>query len=120
MSRHHDALIGCRRGNDLAAGPARFLTEPTSNAEPADDTCAFAAARATRAFWISVRSGSAFSLRVPSFCRASNEDGQTLFDLSPTTEKDFFVVEGAGHYDMYYRPAYVIQAVDRLATFYSE
>ncbi|UIK04734.1 alpha/beta hydrolase [Neorhizobium galegae] len=46
------------------------------------------------------------------------EAGKRLFDLSPSAEKDFFVVEGAGHYDMYYKPEYVDQAVDRLATFY--
>lgn len=47
------------------------------------------------------------------------EVGQTLFDLSPALEKDFFVVEGAGHYDMYYKPEYVDQAIDRLVPFYS-
>lgn len=49
-----------------------------------------------------------------------HEAGQTLFDLAPTTEKNFFVVEGAGHYDMYYKPKHVNQAVDRLASFYSK
>jgi uncharacterized protein len=48
------------------------------------------------------------------------ETGQTLFDLAPTAEKNFFVVEGAGHYDMYHKPEYVDQAVDRLAPFYSK
>jgi hypothetical protein len=47
------------------------------------------------------------------------EAGQTLFDLSPTTEKDFFVVQGAGHSDMYYKDEHVNQAIDRLAPFYS-
>lgn len=46
------------------------------------------------------------------------EAGQRLFELSPSQEKDFFVVENAGHYDMYYMPIYVEQAVDRLAEFY--
>ena len=50
----------------------------------------------------------------------SFEDGKTLFELAPTTEKDFFVVEGAGHYDMYHKPEYVNQAIDRLASFYSK
>lgn len=50
----------------------------------------------------------------------SYEDGQTLFEQAPTTEKDFFVVEGAGHYDMYHVPEYVNQAVERLALFYSK
>lgn len=46
------------------------------------------------------------------------EAGKMLFERSPATDKDFFVVEGAGHYDMYYKPEYVEQAVDRLADFY--
>jgi fermentation-respiration switch protein FrsA (DUF1100 family) len=46
------------------------------------------------------------------------EAGQRLFALSPSTEKGFFVVEGAGHYDMYYKREYVDQAIDRLAPFY--
>lgn len=48
------------------------------------------------------------------------EAGERLFDLSPSANKDFFVVEGAGHYDMYYKPEYVAQAIDRLASFYSK
>ncbi|CAN7622636.1 hypothetical protein [Rhizobium sp. LjRoot258] len=48
------------------------------------------------------------------------EAGQRLFDLSPADEKDFFVVEGAGHYDMCYKPEYVNQAIDRLIVFYSK
>ena len=47
------------------------------------------------------------------------EAGHELFDLSPTSDKDLFVVEGAGHYDLYYKPEFVDQAVDRLARFYS-
>lgn len=48
------------------------------------------------------------------------EAGQRLFALSPATEKDLFVVEGAGHYDLYYKQAYVNQAIDRLAPFYTK
>jgi fermentation-respiration switch protein FrsA (DUF1100 family) len=48
------------------------------------------------------------------------EAGQWLFELSPAAEKDFFVVEGAGHYDMYYKPEYVNPAIDRLVPFYSK
>lgn len=48
------------------------------------------------------------------------ENGQTLFDLSPSSKKDFFVVKGAGHYDMYFKALYVDQAVDRLVDFYSK
>lgn len=46
------------------------------------------------------------------------EAGQRLFGLSSATKKDFFVVEGAGHYDMYFKSEYVDQAIDRLASFY--
>ncbi|WEK02973.1 MAG: alpha/beta hydrolase [Candidatus Devosia phytovorans] len=46
------------------------------------------------------------------------EGGERLFNLSPATAKDFFVVEGAGHYDMYYKPEYVSQAIDKLVPFY--
>lgn len=48
------------------------------------------------------------------------EDGQRLFDLSPSIEKDFFAVEGAGHYDMYYKPEYVNPAIDRLVPFFGK
>lgn len=48
------------------------------------------------------------------------EAGQRLFDLSPSKVKHFLPVDGAGHYDMYYKTPYVDQAVERLATFYSE
>lgn len=47
------------------------------------------------------------------------EAGQRLFDLSPASQKDFFVVEGAGHYEMYYKSEYVDPAIDRLATFFT-
>lgn len=47
------------------------------------------------------------------------EAGHKLFNLSPAAEKDIFVVEGAGHYDMYYKPEYVNPAIDRLAPFYA-
>jgi uncharacterized protein len=48
------------------------------------------------------------------------EDGERLFSLPPTSYKEFFVVEGAGHYDMYYVPEYVDQAIERLTLFYSK
>jgi uncharacterized protein len=47
------------------------------------------------------------------------EAGRRLFDLS-SRAKHFFEVEGAGHYDMYYKPEYVGPAVARLAEFFSE
>jgi fermentation-respiration switch protein FrsA (DUF1100 family) len=49
----------------------------------------------------------------------SFEDGERLFELA-RNEKDLFVVEGAGHYDMYHKPEYVTQAIERLVPFYQE
>lgn len=48
------------------------------------------------------------------------EAGHRLLELSSAADKSIFVVEGAGHYDMYYKPEYVSPAVDCLASFYSE
>ncbi|VVT09898.1 alpha/beta hydrolase [Rhizobium sp. EC-SD404] len=48
------------------------------------------------------------------------EAGQRLIELSPADDKDFFVVDGAGHYDMYYKPEYVTPAIDRLTPFYTK
>lgn len=47
------------------------------------------------------------------------EAGHLLLDLSPATEKNIFVVEDAGHYDLYHKPEYVDPVVDRLAQFFS-
>ncbi|MET0904513.1 MAG: alpha/beta hydrolase [Tardiphaga sp.] len=47
------------------------------------------------------------------------EAGHLLFDLSPASDKDIFVIEGAGHYDLYYKPEYVDQAIGRLAPFFA-
>lgn len=47
------------------------------------------------------------------------EAGERLFGMAPTTDKDLFVVDGAGHYDLYYKPEYVDPAIDRLAAFYA-
>jgi len=46
------------------------------------------------------------------------EAGQRLMELAPSTEKDLFVIEDAGHYDLYHRPDAVTRAVDRLVPFY--
>jgi len=46
------------------------------------------------------------------------EAGERLFALSPSADKAFYVVEGAGHYDLYYKPDYVDPAVERLAAFF--
>ena len=46
------------------------------------------------------------------------EAGERLFALSPSPDKAFFVVEGAGHYDLYYKPDYVDPAVAQLAAFF--
>ena len=48
------------------------------------------------------------------------EAGRRLFDLSLSKAKHFFEVEGAGHYNLYYKPEYVGPAVKRLADFFSE
>lgn len=47
------------------------------------------------------------------------EAGERLHALSPAADKAFFVVEGAGHYDLYYKPEYVGPAVDQLAPFFA-
>lgn len=47
------------------------------------------------------------------------ESGERLFGLSPAKDKDFYVVEGAGHYDLYYKPEYVDAAIERLISFYT-
>lgn len=48
----------------------------------------------------------------------SYRDGHELFRRA-AGEKDLLVVEGATHYDLYDRPAYVGQAVEQLAAFYA-
>jgi uncharacterized protein len=48
------------------------------------------------------------------------EEGARLFALSPAEHKDFFIVEGASHYDMYYKPEYVSQAIDKLVPFFEK
>lgn len=50
----------------------------------------------------------------------SYENGEDLFRRAKVKNKDFFVVEGAGHYEMYWVPEYVDQAVDKLAAFYAK
>jgi fermentation-respiration switch protein FrsA (DUF1100 family) len=47
----------------------------------------------------------------------SYDEGHRLF-AKATSEKDLLVIDGAGHYDLYDRPEYVQQAVERLVTFY--
>lgn len=47
------------------------------------------------------------------------EAGERLFGLARGI-KDFCVIDGAGHYDMYHQPDYLDQAVNRLASFYAE
>lgn len=47
----------------------------------------------------------------------SYADGLALWEKAPNA-KDFHVVEGAGHYEMYDEPAYVQEAVEVLDTFY--
>ena len=47
------------------------------------------------------------------------EDGKLLFERA-TNKKDMFVIEGAGHYELYDKDEYVDQAVERLDGFYTE
>ncbi len=49
----------------------------------------------------------------------SFDDGKRLFEQA-NNKKDLLVIEGAGHYDLYDKPQYVDQAVDRLESFYNE
>lgn len=46
------------------------------------------------------------------------EMGHRLFEMSPAVAKDIFVVQDAGHYDLYYKPHAVNAAVDKLVSFY--
>jgi fermentation-respiration switch protein FrsA (DUF1100 family) len=48
----------------------------------------------------------------------SYENGEDLFRRAKTV-KDFYIVDGAGHYEMYWVPEYVDQAVLKLASFYA-
>lgn len=48
------------------------------------------------------------------------EAGHRLLEQSPAKAKDIMVVEGASHYDMYYKPEYVDPAVEHLAGFYAK
>ncbi len=47
------------------------------------------------------------------------EAGRRRFVHSPAKDKDCHMVEGAGHYDPYYKPEYVDPAIDRLVAFYT-
>lgn len=49
----------------------------------------------------------------------SYQDGKTLWERARHKE-DFYVVEGAGHYELYDTPEYVAQAMSRLAPFYKK
>ncbi|MBR9762267.1 MAG: alpha/beta hydrolase [Rhodobacteraceae bacterium] len=48
----------------------------------------------------------------------SYDDGEALFAMAPASH-DFHVVEGAGHYDMYDKPPFIDEAVDKLDRFFS-
>lgn len=50
----------------------------------------------------------------------SYRDGFELFNKAASTKKNILVVPGATHYDLYDKPEYVDQAVDRLKEFYGE
>lgn len=44
----------------------------------------------------------------------SYRDGFELFDRVRSDKKDIFVVEGASHYDLYDKPEFVNQALEKL------
>ena len=48
----------------------------------------------------------------------SYDDGHLLWERARNTE-DLLVIDGAGHYDLYDKPEYLTQAVDRLKTFFT-
>lgn len=48
------------------------------------------------------------------------EAGKKLYELSPAKDKSFHAVEGAGHYDMYFVPKYVDEAIEKLVGFYKK
>ena len=48
------------------------------------------------------------------------ELGQRLYESAPGSDNHWFVVEDAGHYELYHEPEAVAAAVDRLVTFFSE
>jgi fermentation-respiration switch protein FrsA (DUF1100 family) len=50
---------------------------------------------------------------------AQYEAGMKLWELAPNPV-DLFVVEGAGHYEMYDEPGYVAQAIRRLTAFFTD
>jgi fermentation-respiration switch protein FrsA (DUF1100 family) len=50
----------------------------------------------------------------------SYRDGFELFDRARSEKKNIFVVPGASHYDLYDKPEYVDQAVEKLQVFYKE
>jgi fermentation-respiration switch protein FrsA (DUF1100 family) len=45
-------------------------------------------------------------------------DGKTLWERA-RNRRDFIVIEGAGHYEMYDKPEYVDQAIGQLTSFYN-
>ncbi|MFE5321883.1 alpha/beta hydrolase [Paenibacillus sp. NPDC056579] len=50
----------------------------------------------------------------------SYKDGHDLYNRAASEKKDLFVVEGAGHYDLYDRPEPVSKAVEKLGVFFKE
>ncbi|MEK5056907.1 alpha/beta hydrolase [Paenibacillus shunpengii] len=50
----------------------------------------------------------------------SYKDGHDLYNRAASEKKDLFVIEGAGHYDLYDRPEPVSKAVEKLGAFFKE
>lgn len=50
----------------------------------------------------------------------SYRDGFELFNRARSAKKDIFVVEGASHYDLYDKPEFVNQALEKLQAFFND
>ncbi|KZE72499.1 alpha/beta hydrolase [Paenibacillus jamilae] len=50
----------------------------------------------------------------------SYKDGHDLYNRAASEKKGLFVVEGAGHYDLYDRPEPVSKAIEKLGVFFKE
>ena len=50
----------------------------------------------------------------------SRHHSQAIYDAIPGTNKELYIIEGASHVDLYDRPQYVGQAVQKMAEFYKK
>ncbi len=47
-------------------------------------------------------------------------DGQEIFNRAASKKKDFFIIEGASHFELYDKEKYVSQAIKKLEEFYKD